>query len=287
VEVVRLALHQLREPRHAARVEIDDEELASLAGSIRELGLIQPLTVTPCDDGTFEVVAGHRRLLAARMVGLMEVPCVVERDAERLDAVKMHENLERAELKPLEEAQFYVELYERLGDVDKVAATVRRSRVHVENRMALLGGYDAVREALAAGKITLGVAEAFNKLISADDVPYFLESATRSGCNVRQARDWVAQANARRQLLATVPQAPQGNDGDAPPGRETPISGAGYTPYSKPWELSSSLERRPCLFCEREHEEWQMFRKFVCKPCGDELLVPGGLTKLGGRNGAS
>jgi len=90
-----IPIGDLYEPELVARTEIDDDALDSLASSIRQLGVQEPLIVTPRELGGFEVVAGHRRLLAARIVRLPALPCMVETDRDKLKAIKLHENIER------------------------------------------------------------------------------------------------------------------------------------------------------------------------------------------------
>lgn len=266
---------QLRDPQHAARTSMSDEGLESLAASVRELGIIEPLIVTPREDGTFEVIAGHRRLTVAKQLQLPTVPCRIVTDAEKAAAIKIHENVEREELSPVDEAIFYAELYEQLGeDTDAVAERVKRPRAHVERRLLLLSGDPQVRDALRSGDITVGVAEELNRIRTAEDRGYYLEYARRGGCTVRQARVWREQANTRAAIAES--QAAGTGSASAPPasGPAAPEPGPTYAPMAKPYELSSSREQRPCMFCGDNHEEWRMYRKFVCSPCADRHLAP-------------
>ena len=105
-----LALTELGEPEHAARTTMDDAKLNSLVVSIREIGILEPLLVLPAVDGVHEVVAGHRRLKAARIAGRGDAPCIIVDDAGDADAIKIHENVEREELSAADEAIFYAEL---------------------------------------------------------------------------------------------------------------------------------------------------------------------------------
>lgn len=259
-------------PVTAARTEISDVGLDSLCQSIRDLGIQEPLIVRPFPgpDELYEVVAGHRRYLAAWRVGLFELPCMVEPDATRAAAIKIHENVEREELSAADEAVFFAELYEKLGqDVDQVVAAVRKSRDYVETRLNLLRGSAAVLEALRAGKIVFGVALELNRMTREEDRLYYLEYALKSGVSIRLVRVWRSEANARAELAAKAPAeqvAPIPQGGGAP----GPVpSGPSYLSMAKPYELSTSQELRPCLFCGETHEEWKLFRKFVCAPCAD------------------
>jgi len=272
-ELLFLPTAALEEPSNAARSTLDDAKLNSLVVSIRAVGILEPLIVTPKEGGRFEVVAGHRRLLAARIAGLGEVPCIVEADVSRLDAVKIHENLEREDLSTTDEALFYAELYEKLGeDTAKVAEAVKRSRDHVEGRLNLLRGDKRVFQSLAEGQISIGVALELNKFEREDDRLFHLDYCIRTGASVATARDWRVQSNARASMAAAAAAPASSGPPNPPPPAPAPEGYAHVMAGAAPWELSSSTEKRPCTFCGDIHEEWRMLRKFVCPPCGEHVL---------------
>lgn len=273
-EIRMIPISELREPAHAVRAEISDDGLASLITSIRELGILEPLIVRPRDGIFFEVVAGHRRLLAARQAPLAEVPCIIEADDERADAIKIHENLEREELNPAEEGVFYAELYEKLGqDVDRVAERVRKSRNYVEARLNLVRGDQAVFKVLTEGKITLGVAQELNQFTRDNDRSFHLDYGVRTGANVRTMRDWRMKANERADLFMGVTGQGGSGEVESTPPIAPPQLGPKYVGMAKPYELSTSTEIRECLFCQAPHEEWKMYKKHVCAPCADRILT--------------
>jgi ParB family chromosome partitioning protein len=276
-EFRRISVELLDEPQLQARIEIDDVELDELCRSIRELGLIEPLVVKPKPDGRFEIVAGHRRLLALRRVGVGEADCVVDAREELHEAVKLDENLIRRDLTAVDEATFYAELYEQLGlDVDRVAERVKKTRTYVEGRLLLLQGYDEVLDALRKGQISLGVAQAFNRIRRIDDVRYYLGFAVSGGVSVRLANQWADQANLRAQLDERAPAEPVSGGEGAPvatPQSYAPSPLAGALPY----ELSGSIEPRPCLYCSEVSEEYRMLRKFVCVPCAQQYNLRAGM----------
>lgn len=270
-----IELSRLREPLHAMRENMDDGKLQELVESVRELGILQPLRVRTVDDGTFEIVSGHRRYLAAKATGLVSVPCVVHKDETTMVAARVHENLVREDVTPAEEAIYYAELYEELGeDVDRVSATVKRSREYVERRLLLLRGDPAVFGALKAGALILGQAEELNRFVLPGDRAYYLEYTLRGGASIRMLREWRAKANAvaalkraetetalRGESQANVPSVPR-----AP----SPL----YAAIAPPHEFSASLEERECLFCGTKRPQWQMYIKHVCSPCADRELLP-------------
>ncbi len=272
---VQVELSRIAEPALPMRETMEDAGLEELAASIRELGVLQPLLVLPEEGGTFQVVVGHRRLLAAKLAGLVSVPCIIHENEETIVAARVHENVVREDVKPAEEAVYYAQLYEQLGeDVDRVAAAARRSREYVERRLLLLRGDPLVLEALRAGRILLGQAEELNRFERAEDRAYYLEYVERAGASIRQLREWRSQANARAQLRVGD-EAGSGAAGPAQAGAAAPGPPAAplYAAMAPPWEFSSSVEARPCLFCGEPHPEWRMYRKFVCGACADRHLV--------------
>jgi ParB family chromosome partitioning protein len=157
--VVRAA--EIAENPDQPRRRFDPEALAALAESIRCHGVLQPLVVRRTAAG-YELIAGERRLRAARLAGLEEVP-VVLRDAEppqRLE-LALIENLQRADLSPLEEAEAYRQLIEVYGlTQDDIARTVGKSRPAVANALRLLALPDAVKAQLDGGELSAGHARA-------------------------------------------------------------------------------------------------------------------------------
>lgn len=148
------------------RRQFDEESLETLAASIRRHGLLQPLVVRRVGDG-YELIAGERRWRAARRAGLAEVPVVirtVEEAPQRLE-LALIENLQRADLNPLEEA----EAYRRLIDVhgltqEEIAQRVGKSRPAIANALRLLNLPEAVKAQLARGELTAGHARAVLQL---------------------------------------------------------------------------------------------------------------------------
>ena len=269
-----LALDTLHEPVLVARTEMDDDALDSLVTSIRELGVQEPLIVTPREAGGYEVVAGHRRLLASRIARLAKLPCMIEFDQDKLRAIKLHENVEREELNPADEAVFFAELYEELeNDVDQVCAAVRKGRDYVEGRLLLLQGSPEVLEALRQGKVKLGVARQINLMEEPSDRNYYLEYAVTGGASVRQATQWRVDANTRLALERARQQRESGDGKPPPPELAAEPTGPNYSSMSRPNELTGSTEPVRCLFCDTEHEAWRCYRKYVCEPCANEYLV--------------
>ncbi|MBQ9459471.1 MAG: ParB/RepB/Spo0J family partition protein [Oscillospiraceae bacterium] len=144
------------------RKRFDENALDELADSIREHGIIQPLTVRRLSTGYYQIIAGERRWRAAKLAGLSEVPVVVvEADDRTVTELALIENLQREDLDPLEEAEGYKKLMDSYQMTQEdVAKRVGKSRSTVANALRLLGLCGEVRALLEAGKLTGGHARA-------------------------------------------------------------------------------------------------------------------------------
>lgn len=158
----RLPISQVECNANQPRKRFDDEALDELADSIREHGILQPLTVRRLATGYYQIIAGERRWRAARLAGLSEVPAIViEADDRKAAELALIENLQREDLDPIEEAEGYRKLMDsyQLTQED-VAARVGKSRSAVANALRLLGVCPEVRELLVDGRLSGGHARA-------------------------------------------------------------------------------------------------------------------------------
>ena len=144
------------------RRRFDEAALAELADSVRQHGIIQPLTVRKLPSGFYQIITGERRWRAARMAGLREVPVtVIEADDKKAMELALIENLQRADLDPIEEAQGYQQLMQEYGMTQSaVADRVGRSRPAVANALRLLALSAPVLDMVAGGAISAGHARA-------------------------------------------------------------------------------------------------------------------------------
>jgi len=154
-----------RNPRQP-REKFDIEELENLASSIREHGVIQPLIVSPGKNGIYVLIAGERRLQASRKAGLKTVPVVIRHATDQqLLELALIENVQRADLNAIEEAEAYQNLAKEFRmSHETIAERVGKSRVAVTNTMRLLDASAAVKQALVDGRITEGHARAMLSL---------------------------------------------------------------------------------------------------------------------------
>jgi len=192
-------VERIRPNPYQPRTAIDRQQLDELAESIRQHGLLQPLTVIPdADRDGWLLVAGERRWRAARLAGLDRVPVLV-RDAapQAMLELAIVENVVRADLSPLEEAAAFRQLIDEFGLTQQdVASRVGRSRTSIANTLRLLGAPDRLREALAAGLVSEGHARALLGLELSVDQLAALDLVLDKGLNVRQTealvRDWAS-----------------------------------------------------------------------------------------------
>lgn len=231
-----VAVDRIRPNAFQPRAEFDDEILGSLASSIRELGVLQPLLVRRHDDG-YELIAGERRWRAARMAGLDEVPVVV-RDSDDMASLEeaLVENLHREDLNALEEAAAYQQLVEDFSlTQQQVAKRVGKSRSAVANTLRLLTLPAPTQRLVSEGKLTAGHARA---LLSIDDAV----------AQQRLASKIVADDLTVRQTEALVRSA-SGSDSDPSPKSPSSTgsstgSGSGSTKDPALLELEDLLARR-------------------------------------------
>jgi ParB family chromosome partitioning protein len=183
------------------RVRFDPAELAELAASIREHGILQPLIVTQGEQpGQYILIAGERRLLAARQAALESVPVIVrEATQQELVELALIENVQRADLGPLEAAEAYRQLVEDFGlSHEAVAGRVGKSRVTVTNTLRLLKLPAEVQETIADGRITEGHARALLALTTPQAQVAALASILKQDLNVRQTEELVRRLSGER-----------------------------------------------------------------------------------------
>ena len=221
------------QPRRA----FDEKELQDLAASIREKGVIQPLILRPhpVQAGDFEIVAGERRWRAAQMAGVHELPALVRElsDTEVLE-LAIIENVQRADLNAVEEAQGYRQLMDRFGHTqERLAEALGKSRSHIANLLRLLTLPEPVLEMLRDGKLTAGHARA---LVTASHPEALARKVVEGDLSVRQTE----------QLARSVAPAPGGaaRSGGRPAGKDADTR-ALEEDLTATLRLKVSIEHRP------------------------------------------
>lgn len=177
------------------RRQFTQTQLDELSASIKEKGVIQPLIVRERAGGTYEIVAGERRWRAAQLAQLHELPVLVRdfNDTEVLE-VAIIENIQRADLNPVEEAAGYKQLMAKFGHTqEKLAEALGKSRSHIANLIRLLGLPDDVLEMLRNGDLSSGHARA---LITSDNPSELAQIVLKQGLSVRQTEQLAKKQNA-------------------------------------------------------------------------------------------
>jgi ParB family chromosome partitioning protein len=189
---------------------MDASQLESLAASIREHGVLQPLLVQAEGEG-YRLIAGHRRLQAARMAGLDRVPIVVRTPGadENVLLLALVENLQRSDLSPLDEAAAYRELARRFGlSTEEIARRTGKSRPAVSNSLRLLDLTSDVKDMLEAGHLSEGHARALLGLREPLQQYTAAQAVVERGLNVRQTEALVKQTASARPDAQPKPPSP-------------------------------------------------------------------------------
>ena len=206
-----LPISQVEPGLKQPRKRFDDEALADLADSIRQHGVIQPLTVRRLSSGYYQIIAGERRWRAAKLAGLSEVPVVIiEADDRKVMELGLIENLQREDLNPMEEAGGYRVLMEEYGlTQEEVAQQVGKSRPAVANALRLLSLPPSLHPLLEDGQLSAGHARAILSVPSPPLQEKLADKVVAEGLSVRQT-----EALAKRLAAgeATPPPRPEGPD---------------------------------------------------------------------------
>ena len=212
-QVQDIAIADIQMNRYQPRQEFDEAALSDLTESVKRYGIIQPVLVRalPLKDGhqTYELIAGERRLRAARQAGLAKVPALVREynDAETSE-VALIENLQREDLNPIEEARAYESLMEKFSlKQEELAGRVGRSRSHIANFLRLLRLAPEIQDYLASGTLTMGQAKPLLALDSFERQREAAEYIEEHDLSARQSEELVRRLQADPELLHEKQQA--------------------------------------------------------------------------------
>lgn len=194
----------LKPGRYQPRHTFDDEPLAALAASIREVGVLSPILVRPIGADAYEIVAGERRWRAAQLAKLHDVPVLIrELGDEQALEIAIIENVQREGLNAIEEAQAYQDLIDKFGRTQEdVAKEIGKSRSHVANTIRLLKLPETVKSWVREGKLTAGHART---LLGVPDPEAMAQDLMAGGLTVRQAE---RHSEAKRKPGKTAPRDP-------------------------------------------------------------------------------
>ncbi|MEO8463685.1 MAG: ParB/RepB/Spo0J family partition protein [Chloroflexota bacterium] len=204
---IEIPLDRIRANPRQPRLRMNGPALDTLISSIREHGVIQPILVTEVVDG-YQLVAGERRVRAARAAGLERVPAVVRQlaDREQLE-LALVENLQREDLDPLESARAYRQLMDEFGfSQETLASRVGRARSTVANTLRLLELHDAVQSAVADGLVTEGHGRAIGGLAT-EQQSTVLAAVVEQDLSVRQTEEFVRRIREPRPTAVRQPES--------------------------------------------------------------------------------
>jgi len=204
---ITLPLSQVESCASQPRKQFDAEALSDLADSIRQHGIIQPLTVRKLQTGYYQIIAGERRWRAARMAGLSQVPVVViEADDRKAMELAMIENLQREDLNPMEEAQGYKTLMEQYSMTqEETAEAVGKSRSAVANSLRLLNLPTSLQDLVECGKLSSGHGRALLGL-NAKQQEAAAETVMKNDLSVRQTELLVKKLQQAKPEKAVAPK---------------------------------------------------------------------------------
>lgn len=198
-----LPITSIEQNKDQPRKEFSDAKLKELASSIAEKGILLPLLVRK-KAGVYQLIAGERRLRAAKMAGLQEVPVLIRETTEdEVMELALIENIQRQDLNPLEEAGAYQELINRYGYTqDQVAKKVGRERASVANLLRLLKLPDKVKEGIRLETISMGHARALAGILEIDRQFYFYDKVLQEDLSVRALEKLIQEGRGPRKIKA-------------------------------------------------------------------------------------
>lgn len=253
MRIDEVSLDSVSPPANANRMEMDQTDLETLARSIEQIGLINPVTVVCVGENLYEIVAGHRRWSAFHMLRRATIPVRIIEEGELTQTeIKFAENLERADLSPIEEALALNEIYQQNTlDIDQLAERMHRTRAWIEARLALLDLPDEIQQSLHKKEITIAAARELGKVDDERHRRYLHEYVRNTGASTSIVRAWVNEFEAQK------------TRGDFEDGQQPPLPD-----FSQPIVILV-----PCAFCDAatDHRQTQLLR--VCTPCYREYMT--------------
>ncbi len=212
---IQLPVAQLRAGKYQPRRQFDEEALSELSDSIEKHGIMQPIVVRVVGMNQYEIIAGERRWRAAKLAKLGQVPVIIrELDDTKALELALIENIQRADLNPLEEAAGYQRLMDEFSYTqEKLAAEVGKSRSHIANLLRLLKLPESVKAKIDSGQLTMGHARA---ILTAADPVALTQQIITEGLSVRQAEERAKGISAAQNAApnaAAKTQAARGQSG--------------------------------------------------------------------------
>ena len=233
-----VSLDMIDDPARPLRSDLSPESVEDLVISIRQVGIIEPLVVKQVGN-RYEVIAGHRRLVAAGIADLAQAPCyILNVDDEQVEFLKIHENLYRAAVSPSDQAEHFAYLisHHKLSPA-KISQLIHKSDAYVTDRLNILNYPQELREALDTGAINFSVAREFYRLKDRQKTIEYLEYATKSGLTPTLAKRWVEDYLRSLEVQRVTP-----TNVETPNATDTPIESVTSCVYcTKPVKLVEAV----------------------------------------------
>lgn len=203
IEAIYVPISNVHPNPHQPRKAFDEESLQGLASSIKNQGILQPLTVEEYAPGEYSIIAGERRYRAAKMGGLDKIPVIVTAlsEIQRIE-IALIENIQREDLNSIEEAAAYDYLIQRSGySQEEVAKKVGKSRSAIANSLRLLALPDEIKDDIISGAMSAGHARALLSLVNPSDIALLRNKIIQDGISVREAEALAASYNKGHKLI--------------------------------------------------------------------------------------
>lgn len=193
IKIQEILLTQIEEPEHAIREKIDPEGLKELAESIDEIGLIQPILLKQKKNGKYEIIAGHRRFLAHKMLKKKTIKAIcLNKDKVESELIKFHENFFREDITPIQEAKWIKYMLDKLNITQKeLAQKINKSTTYIIDRLKLLEMPKELQKAVDEKKISMSVALTLARVDDEREMKRLLNYAIDSGASVQTVEMWV------------------------------------------------------------------------------------------------
>ncbi len=242
-----IKISKIDEPDEPHRLEIDNASLEELAMSIKSEGLKVPISLRKRENGRYEVIAGHRRLLACRMLGWETIPAFIREDTEeKAEVERMIENMQREGLSPMEEALAVVRYMDKTGKSAKdVAKEIGKTEHWVQTRVELMMLPDTLKEEVHKGRLAIASALHLAKVSDNAHREYLTRYAIEGGASATVIREWVN---------AWILHKDSGSEEPAP------------TPEWRPGD-AEVIVQIPCAMCEAPTDHRTMAIIRICKGC--------------------
>ncbi len=267
-KIVDVSVSDIVFSKEELRSKIFYENLDELALSIRSVGLLNPLTVRQAGD-KYELIAGFRRLKACEMANYAVVPCrVVVADDSRADLQKLHENMFREEVNPIDEGNFFKRLLIKNNwRIVDLSCQIHKSNSYVSRRISLTEADPLIVGALSDGQINLSIADELNKIDDPATRARLLQYVINSGATVDTVRMWRIQYEIDRDSFPPAPSVPGAGNGGSPDPAVQQMPGLNNVPHPDRKIEEHVIETRPCYSCMAKVDTRDIFTLFLCPDC--------------------